>query len=533
MKLLRLPRLFAILFAGSLLIAPVIAQTNSALLADHTAAVRDAQQPGGTNGSLVPAPHFEPAKDYGPEYGLGQAIAVADLNGDGYLDLVVVNYGVYDNVNVLLGNGDGTFSCCESYSSGGFEILFSGNWVAIADVNGDGKPDIVVANQCQNAYDCSSPSSVGVLFGNGDGTFQPAVTYDSGGYGASSLVVTDVNGDGDPDIVVGNCGPQGGCGTGSIGILLGNGDGTFQSVTTYGVGGSVVGSVAAADVNGDGRVDLMVPTTCQSYPACVSVLLGNGDGTFQPASTYSSIGYGGSVAIADVNGDGKLDLVVAGGLSFGAVGILMGNGDGTFESPVTYDSGGDGGTSVAIADVNGDGKPDLVVATSSESSKGHGTVGLLLGNGDGTFQLPETYSTGGYLSASVAVGDVNGDDRPDIVVTNERNRRKGISNGTVGVLLNKTQLASKTKVKTSGSPSALGQTVTFSATVTSAGLIPNGQIITFYDGTTKIGNGAISNGIATFTISSLSVGTHTIEAVYPGGGFIKSSSGTVKQVVEQ
>jgi hypothetical protein len=180
----------------------------------------------------------------------------------------------------------------------------------------------------------------------------------------------------------------------------------------------------------------------------VGVLLGNGDGTFQAPVAYPSGGLRvSSVAVADVNGDGKPDVVVAncapdesgncepGGRN-GLVGVLLGNGDGTFQTAVNHDSGGFNARSLAVTDVNGDGKPDVVVANCAPSESGrcslvNGLVGVLLGNGDGTFKLPTTYDTGGYYADSVAVADLNGDGKPDVVVANS-------GSSTLGVLLNNT-----------------------------------------------------------------------------------------------
>jgi hypothetical protein len=192
---------------------------------------------------------------------------------------------------------------------------------------------------------------------------------------------------------------------------------------TYDSGG-IADSVAIADVNGDGKPDLVVANYCvpgNCPNATVAVLLGNGDGTFQAAVTYDSGGYAQtSVAVADVNGDGKPDLVVSNQCtdsncrSEGVVGVLLGNGDGTFRSVITYDSGGYSGYSVAVADVNGDGKPDLVVANECANSNcgSDGTVAVLLGNGDGTFQAAVTYDSGGWDPLSVTVADLNGDREP-------------------------------------------------------------------------------------------------------------------------
>lgn len=185
-----------------------------------------------------------------------------------------------------------------------------------------------------------------------DSLFQPVVLYDSAEYdGYYSVAVADVNGDGKPDVVVAY---QGSGSDGSVEVLLGNGDGTFQAPVSYDSGASMAYSVAIADVNGDGKPDLVVgngcsPSNCSE--GSVGVLLGNGDGTFQAAKTFSSGGfnyYHSHVVIADVNGDGKLDLLVlnpcatscdAGSPTEGSIGVLLGNGDGTFRSPVSYMSG--------------------------------------------------------------------------------------------------------------------------------------------------------------------------------------------------
>jgi hypothetical protein len=340
------------------------------------------------------------------------------------------------------------FAKAVAYGSGA-ELASS---VAMADVNGDGKPDIVVANVCAGIFNngCPTDGSVAVMLGNGDGTFQTAVTYDSGGHEAFSIAIADVNADGKPDIVVANwCASSSGCAEetedGSAGVLLGNGDGTFQNVVTYDSGGIYSMSVAAADVNGDGKPDLLVTSQCVinncSGGGVVGVLLGNGDGTFKSVVTYGSGGRSaGAVAVADVNGDGRPDLVVANGgggsNNDGTVGVLLGNGDGTFKKGVPYDSGGCSAQSVAVADVNGDGVLDVLVANQGATNNcGDGLAGVLLGRGDGTFKAVVTYGTGGWESNHVAVADINEDGNPDLLVTNGCASSTNCNHGTTAVLL--------------------------------------------------------------------------------------------------
>ena len=215
------------------------------------------------------------------------------------------------------------------------------------------------------------------------------------------------------------------------------------------------------------------------------------------------------------------------------VGVLLGNGNGTFQSVVTYESGAEGGVGIAVADVNGDGKPDVVVANENGNSN-QGSVGVLLGNGDGTFQAPVNYRSGGEANTPVAVADVNGDGRPDLIATNLcldfTHNCPGVG-GDVGVLLHAT-FSTAITVTTSGSPSFVGQPVTFTATVTPAlGSIPNGENVTFSDGTLPIGTGMIANGVVTFATSSLAKRTRAVKAIYAGDVAFAPSSGTVNQIV--
>jgi uncharacterized protein (DUF2141 family) len=473
------------------------------------------------------------------EWPFADSVAVGDLNGDGKLDLAIGNSGL-GTVAVLLGNGDGTFQTAVPYSTGGG----TPNAVVIADVNGDGKLDLVVANCSGDGCPSEEEGSVSVLRGNGDGTFQAAVSYSV--WSVGSVAVADVNGDGYPDLVAANDCQGVNCNNNGVSVLLNNGDGTFQPAVTYGVPGYISYSVAIADVNHDGKPDLLVANYCLDFScesSSVVVLLGNGDGTFQPGTAYAS-GYAStSLAVADLNGDGHPDLVVADmGVwpnTYGEVSVLLGNGDGTFQPVVTYSSGAGGAYSVAVADVNGDGKPDIVVAEGGGKSYKTGVVGVLLGNGDGTFQKAVRYSSGvgttppdWYSTSSIAIGDVDGDGRPDLVVVDWCFSE--CSDAGVGVLLNKTTRAITTTVLTSSpNPSRTGQTVTFTATVSSTRPIPDGQIVAFSTGQTKLGTATTTNGVASLNTSFSKAKTYTIKASYAGSGFFGASSGTMKQVVEQ
>ena len=344
-------------------------------------------------------------------------------------------------------NAQVLFQAVQRYDSGGQNAVA----VAVADLNGDGKPDIAVANGCTV---CTSDGvfGVGVLLGNGDGTFQAAQNYALPGLGPSSVAIGDVNGDGKPDLLaVTGCFSNSNCANGGIWVLFGNGDGTFQPGLAYSSGGINARGIAVADVNGDGKLDLLV-TNCGdinssgicSYPSLedgnVAVLLGNGDGSFQPALSYQSGGTSAwSLAVGDVNLDGKIDVTVFNCSPEGVdcdrtpahsvVGVLLGNGDGTFQPALAIDSGGVDASGIALADVNGDSNSDLVVTNNS-------AVAVLLGSGGGTFQSAQIYKSGGSGANAVAVADVNRDGKPDLLVDNAFcGNSYNCSHGAVGVFL--------------------------------------------------------------------------------------------------
>jgi len=390
---------------------------------------------------------FQAATTYNTGGTAAVAVAIADVNADGKPDLLVAN-GCADvncsngSLGVLLGNGDGSFQAATSYSSGGSETQS----VAVGDLNGDGKLDLAITNHCVSESDCTQ-GVLGVLLGNGNGTFQTAVPFVSGGQLAYMVVIADVNGDSKPDLVVANDCALSGCTNGAVGVLLGNGDGTFQAVASYSSGGSNTFSVAVGDVNGDGKPDLITTNDCVSgncTNGSVGVLLGNGNGAFQAALTYGSGGFSpNAVVLADVNGDRKPDLLVANFCldnscgTKGIVGVLLGNGDGSFQAAVSYGSGGFFPVALLVGEVNGDGHPDLLVLNNcrDNSCATDGTVGVMLGNGDATFLASRAYQSGWAAADSLAVGDVNGDGQPDLVATHSSADGSGATSGTVGVLL--------------------------------------------------------------------------------------------------
>jgi len=320
------------------------------------------------------------------------ALAVGDFNRDGRLDLAVALQLHSSQLAVLLGNGDGTFRPAAYYSvSTHEESVYS---VAVADFNHDGILDLAVNDLLD--------LSLKVFLGNGDGTFQTPINLPLGpNCGPTEVMVGDFNGDGNPDLVTldesGLC-PD-------ISVIFGNGDGTFQTPINT-PAPYPASHFAAGDFNRDGKLDLVTVGVFGTLSEA-GILLGNGDGTFQAGATYN-VDTVASVAVADLNGDHNLDIVLGG---LGAVGVLLGHGDGTFDSPQYYLVNG-ACCGIAIADLNGDGKPDIAVISSDSAGE---TVSVLLGNGDGTFQPSVAYPIGKGNGGPV-VGDFNGDHKPDLAV---------------------------------------------------------------------------------------------------------------------
>jgi hypothetical protein len=327
-----------------------------------------------------------------------QVVITADFNNDGKLDLATADFTSQD-VSILLGKGDGTFRRAHQFST-----TLSPSALAVGDFNGDGNLDLAVTE-----YGLG-PSALAIFLGKGDGTFVAGPVYTAVSL-PYDISVADFNGDGHLDLAVVNDG------TNTIAIMLGNGDGTFQKPYTFHA--PLPERVLAVDLNGDGHPDLAVlaycgrnPKTCAS--GAVEVLLNDGHGTFGKPSYFSVKGVGpDGIAAADLNQDGKTDLVVANN-NFqqpSTISVLLGKGDGTFKPTVNYPVGA-GPAGIAIADFNGDGKADIAVANT-----GSATVSVLYGNGNGTFKAAQNLLfASGSLPISVAAADFNGDGAPDLAV---------------------------------------------------------------------------------------------------------------------
>ena len=305
-----------------------------------------------------------------PGYPCGpNALIAADFNGDGKLDLAVgsLRYACSGELSVLLGNGDGIFQSPVTYTAGGQSI-----GIVAADFNGDGKLDLAVADERFSGY--SSPGSVAVLFGKGDGTFQSPITF-AVGVQPSALSSGDFNGDGRVDLITSNSGGD------TVTVLLSDGDGTFKRVDSS-TGTAFPGFLTIGDFNGDGKMDAVVVT---SYSNLIILLvyipLGNGDCTFTsevntplPATLYI-----GPVAVADLNGDGKADVIAYESTSSGQqLAVELGKGDGTFQNAITTSIGSATLSPMLTGDFNGDGKADVAGINGQSLS-------VLPGNGDGTF----------------------------------------------------------------------------------------------------------------------------------------------------
>jgi hypothetical protein len=420
-------------------------------------------------------------------------------------------------------NGDGNVDLAVSDNGGAAVSILLGNGdgtfqspteyaidgypvsAVVGDFNGNGKLDLAVP------YNISGKGGLAILLGNGNGTFQSGASYTTACDATTTGITADFNRDGNLDLLI----LGGGCGN-TISVWLGNGNGTFQPPVNYTVGVAAI-EAAAGDFNGDGFLDIAVANAASST---VSVLLGNGDGTFQPAVSYATPSGPQGVSIADLNGDGKLDLIIPNSTS---VSVLLGNGDGTFAGHIDYPVAG-GCLRSRVGDFNEDGKLDVVVTTPAPA------VELLLGNGDGSFQPAFSVPTTGVPIGpeDVVVADFNRDGRLDVAIP-------GAGVWTTAVMLQAApvqNLSTSTTLASSVNPSVYGQAITVTAQVTASSGTPTGVVL-FSGSPYQFNPGFLTNGQTAEGLSP-AIGTYSITAAYQGiTGFNPSTSAALIQVVNK
>ena len=446
--------------------------------------------------------------------GLPAALATGDVNGDGRSDVIFANV-TSNNVSVMLSNANGTLQAAQQFATGA-----GPRGVAVGDVNNDGKQDLVTAN--------AGSGTVSVLLGNGNGTFQPGTSLtlppqQPPAYSTTttpvpvtplSVVVGDMNADGKLDLVVrgqitfdiiytsyyGNwwTGQET---AGQINVLVGNGNGTFAAASGY-TANAALNSIDVGDFNNDNKLDVL---SGANDPA---VWLGNGNGTLQQPPVRNTT-YPQSLAVGDFDMDGKRDLVASPGLAF-----WKGQGTGAFPTSLGIPVEGNVRSLVA-GDVNGDGKLDLVASTAKTTYESYGYYGgynpttteytkVLLGRGDGTFMRGVSSTIGSYADAvrspnASALGDFNGDSRPDLVATDPRTGKIYVQLNELGWTVPGTLSISDAAPVTEGNAGTVNAVFTVTlAEAPAANVTVKYQVV---DGTATLAGGdfAATSGTLTFT----------------------------------
>jgi len=520
------------------------------------------------------------------------AIASAYLDGDNNLDVVtgdsviaptLLNPTPPDNstITVLLGNGDGTFKPKVNYPGC---TVGSASKIVLADFNRDGSTDIALGCSDGAATTTTSNGFQGsgglvVLLGNGDGSFQTPVFYSTGD--VASIATGDFNGDGLLDIVLTDRAQQ------NVIFFLGNGDGSFTQESTTISTPLPAHGVVVADFNGDSLDDIAyavgptcIPSSSNTCPNLLSglyVAFGNGDGTFVVPTVPAATQIGEFLTVGDTNADNNPDIVASsvtqpgGGLIGNSLFVLLGDGHGAFQvTPYLSDIPSD----PHLADVNGDGIPDIIAG---------GSIGALVyqGNGDGTFakykhsDLPGNEPViGGFdLTYAVNAGDYNNDGNADLIGTDNDHPKAAVSLslvqqtsaasaltkvavlppgsgvhtvdarysgdsvfvGSVSNTVLLTAAPTDTTLALTLSPNSsilAGQSVMLTAVLSPFTVSPpttttDGEPVNFFNGTTPLGSGTLLGGVATLTTSSLPTGAVSLKAVFPGDSNYNSSTSNI------
>ncbi len=376
-------------------------------------------------GGAIGTGSFLGAVSYLAESDSSTGVTLGDLNGDGFLDLVTVGIDGGNNgyLTIRLGTGSGSFGLASTYAAetGGSNAL------SLADLNGDGILDIVTAGQSNtnNGY-------ATVRLGTGNGSFGSATSFTTDTLVSNTLSLSDLNGDGILDLITAG---QDSGGFGTATIRLGSGNGSFGSAISYMTEARETRGLSIADINGDGILDLVTAGRDYAANGIATVRLGTGSGSFSASSSYvNEAGISYSVSLGDLNGDGILDLVTAGqGGAIGRATIRLGTGSGSFGSAVSYVAENSITFALNLGDVNGDGILDLVTAGQSTGPPlGYATIRL--GNGNGSFGSATSYASEYFYSNSLKLGDLNGDGVLDLVTAGY-----GSSNGYSTVRLSNTK----------------------------------------------------------------------------------------------